>query len=100
MIRRIPRLNTSVRIAFVMCAVASLSLVGAELNAQAALTVPAGLPDWAFNIPDKIQPSRRAAGRHRSARPAARRSTTPPGLPGTRIRRTGFPTNIPLRRDR
>jgi len=28
-----------------------------EVNAQAELTVPAGLPDWTFNIPDKIQPS-------------------------------------------
>jgi cytochrome c553 len=28
-----------------------------EVNAQAELKVPAGLPDWAFNIPDKIQPS-------------------------------------------
>ena len=24
---------------------------------SSALTVPAGLPDWAFNIPDKIQPT-------------------------------------------
>jgi cytochrome c553 len=28
-----------------------------ELSAQEALTVPAGLPDWTFNIPDKEQPS-------------------------------------------
>jgi cytochrome c553 len=28
-----------------------------DVNAQAELTVPAGLPDWAFNIPDKVQPS-------------------------------------------
>src|SRR4249919_438887 len=40
-----------------MCAFAPLSLLVRELNAQAALTVPAGLPDWAFNIPDKIQPT-------------------------------------------
>ena len=39
-----------------MCALAPL-LIARELNAQAALTVPAGLPDWAFNIPDKIQPT-------------------------------------------
>jgi cytochrome c553 len=26
-------------------------------RAQAPLTVPAGLPDWAFNIPDKLQPA-------------------------------------------
>jgi cytochrome c553 len=48
--------STSVRIAVLVCALAPL-LVARELNAQAALTVPAGLPDWAFNIPDKIQPS-------------------------------------------
>src|SRR5882762_4996228 len=57
MIRRIPRANTFFRIAVVVCAFARLSLVVRELNAQAALTVPAGLPDWAFNIPDKIQPA-------------------------------------------
>jgi cytochrome c553 len=28
-----------------------------EASAQATLTVPEGLPDWAFNIPDKVQPS-------------------------------------------
>jgi cytochrome c553 len=28
-----------------------------ELKAQEPLKVPPGLPDWAFNIPDKIQPS-------------------------------------------
>ena len=57
MIRRIPRANTFVRIAVLVCAFAPLSLIVRELNAQAALTVPAGLPDWAFNIPDKIQPT-------------------------------------------
>ena len=57
MIRRIPRANTFVCIAVLVCAFASLSLIVRELNAQAALTVPAGLPDWAFNIPDKIQPT-------------------------------------------
>src|SRR5882672_4440159 len=40
-----------VRIAVLVCALAPLSLAVRELNAQAALTVPAGLPDWAFNIP-------------------------------------------------
>jgi cytochrome c553 len=34
---------------------ATFFTAGAML-AQAPLTVPAGLPDWAFNIPDKIQP--------------------------------------------
>ena len=28
-----------------------------DVNAQAELTVPAGLPDWAFNVPDKVQPT-------------------------------------------
>ena len=56
MIRRIRRTNTSVRIAVLVCALAPLLGAG-ELHAQAALTVPAGLPDWAFNIPDKVQPS-------------------------------------------
>ena len=56
MIRRILRSNTSVRIAVLGCALAPL-LMMRELDAQEALTVPAGLPDWAFNIPDKIQPS-------------------------------------------
>jgi len=39
-----------------VCALAPLLIVR-QLTAQAALTVPAGLPDWAFNIPDKIQPT-------------------------------------------
>ena len=56
MIRRILRTSISVRIAVLVCALAPL-LIARELNAQAALTVPAGLPDWAFNIPDKVQPS-------------------------------------------
>src|SRR6202165_4754988 len=28
-----------------------------SLYAQASITVPAGLPDWAFNVPDKVQPA-------------------------------------------
>ena len=52
MIRRI--LQTSITV--LVCGLAPL-LIARELNAQAALTVPAGLPDWAFNIPDKIQPA-------------------------------------------
>jgi len=39
-----------------VCGLAPLLIVR-QLTAQAALTVPAGLPDWAFNIPDKIQPT-------------------------------------------
>jgi cytochrome c553 len=53
-IRRILRTNASV--AVLVCALASLLMVR-ELNAQEALAVPPGLPDWAFNIPDKVQPS-------------------------------------------
>jgi cytochrome c553 len=53
---QIRRASTPLRIAVLLCALAPLLMVR-ELNAQAALTVPAGLPDWAFNIPDKIQPS-------------------------------------------
>jgi cytochrome c553 len=56
-IRRIPRAQRFVPIAVLVCAVAPASLVVRELNAQAVLTVPAGLPDWTFNIPDKIQPT-------------------------------------------
>ena len=56
MIRRILRANTSVRTAVLVCALAPLLGVQ-ELKAQAELTVPEGLPAWAFNIPDKVQPS-------------------------------------------
>jgi cytochrome c553 len=31
--------------------------MGREVRAQEPLTVPPGLPDWTFNIPDKVQPS-------------------------------------------
>jgi cytochrome c553 len=56
MIRRSLRTDTSGRIAALVCALAPLLMAG-EINAQEPLTVPAGLPDWAFNIPDKIQPT-------------------------------------------
>jgi cytochrome c553 len=46
----------SVCIAALVCVLAS-SFAGRKLNAQEALKVPAGLPDWTFNIPDKVQPS-------------------------------------------
>jgi len=55
-IPRVVRTNTSIRIAVVVCALAPL-LVAQKLNAQEALKVPEGLPDWAFNIPDKVQPT-------------------------------------------
>ena len=57
MTRRIPRANTFVGITVLVYTVAPLFLIVRELTAQTALTVPAGLPDWAFNIPDKIQPT-------------------------------------------
>ncbi len=52
----IRRTRRSVRISVLVCVLAAL-MVAARLSAQAALAVPAGLPDWAFNIPDKIQPT-------------------------------------------
>jgi cytochrome c553 len=59
------RTATSVRTAVLATALAALvipALTCGRLSAQeaapsAALTVPAGLPDWAFNIPDKVQPA-------------------------------------------
>src|SRR5262245_29766892 len=56
MIHRTLRTNPAVRIAVLACALAPL-LMAREPNAQEALTVPEGLPNWAFNIPDKIQPT-------------------------------------------
>ena len=56
MIRRIRRTKTSVSIAVLAGALAPL-LIAQQLHAQAALAVPAGLPDWTFNIPDKVQPT-------------------------------------------
>ena len=98
MIHRVPRAHMFVRIAVLVCAFAPLSFIVRELNAQAAYRPP-GLPDWAFNVPDKIQPTAvRPAGIVR-APPAARKSTMPPRSPGMRLRRTGSPTNTPRRRD-
>src|SRR5689334_8747715 len=50
----IRRSNTSVCIAAIVCALASLVTAA---SAQEPLTRPEGLPEWAFNIPDKEQPS-------------------------------------------
>jgi len=50
----IRRTMTSVRIAVLACA---LLLMVSNLNAQEELKVPEGLPDWTFNIPDKVQPT-------------------------------------------
>ncbi len=60
--REILRTKTTVCIAALVCGLAPL-LIAQQINAQAALAVPAGLPDWAFNIPDKEPAKRRAAGR-------------------------------------
>jgi len=46
----------TVRFAVLACALAPF-LLGQEVNAQEALTRPEGLPEWAFNIPDKEQPT-------------------------------------------
>jgi cytochrome c553 len=56
-IRRIPGTHVFVRIAVLVSAIGALFPIVQKLDAQAPLTVPAGLPDWAFNIPDKIQPA-------------------------------------------
>ncbi len=37
---------------------AALLASAAVPQAQTPLTIPNGLPDWAFNIPDKVQPPR------------------------------------------
>jgi cytochrome c553 len=55
-IRRILRNDTSVRVAVLVTALAPLLMMG-ELAAQQELKVPDGLPDWAFNIPDRVQPT-------------------------------------------
>jgi cytochrome c553 len=47
--------RTNIRVAMLIGVLAG-SFGAANLRAQAPLTVPPGLPDWAFNIPDKIQP--------------------------------------------
>jgi cytochrome c553 len=45
------------RIALIAAVVLSPVVLVVRLEAQTPLAVPAGLPDWAFNIPDKIQPT-------------------------------------------
>jgi len=46
-------LRTTVSV--LVCGIAPLLILD-KLDAQQALTIPAGLPDWTFNIPDKVQP--------------------------------------------
>jgi cytochrome c553 len=48
--------KTALRLA-ALAAVAPLLVLAQQLRAQTELTVPAGLPEWTFNIPDKVQPS-------------------------------------------
>ena len=38
--------------------IAALLASAAVPQAQTPLTIPNGLPEWAFNIPDKVQPPR------------------------------------------
>jgi cytochrome c553 len=60
-IRRVVRTARPVRIAiiasFVLVFAAAVIAAAGRPGAQQALTVPAGLPEWAFNIPDKVQPA-------------------------------------------
>jgi cytochrome c553 len=55
-IHRILRTAASIGIAVLACALAPLHS-GSGIRAQEALKVPPGLPEWAFNIPDKVQPA-------------------------------------------
>ena len=45
---------------------ASILAVICSAQNPAPTTVPNGLPDWAFNIPDKVQPPSRGAQGHGS----------------------------------
>lgn len=56
MIRHTAWTAPPVRIAVFASAVAAV-VAASQTGAQEALTVPPGLPDWAFNIPDKVQPA-------------------------------------------
>ena len=69
------------------CILLSVSLVTAAVWAQtpAPLTIPEGLPEWTFNIPDKVQPPEpkvpatvRAAGASREYEASAIAGTTNP----------------------
>jgi cytochrome c553 len=55
-IRQSLRASTFLRAAILACGFAPL-LMAHQASAQQELKVPAGLPDWAFNIPDKVQPT-------------------------------------------
>ena len=62
MIERVLAAKSTVGIAVLVGAFAPF-LMGQKLAAQEA-EVPPGLPDWAFNIPDKVQPTSWKPGRH------------------------------------
>src|SRR5262245_36596797 len=53
----VARAHTFVRVLAFACAILPLASFVRSLDAQTVLTVPAGLPDWAFNIPDSVQPT-------------------------------------------
>lgn len=56
MSRRNFRTSALLGVAVAACAFAPVLMVR-DADAQAALSVPAGLPDWTFNIPGKDQPT-------------------------------------------
>jgi cytochrome c553 len=56
-IRQTMKNRSPVHTAAFLCASLAPLLIGYAANAQEVLRVPDGLPDWAFNIPDKVQPS-------------------------------------------
>lgn len=55
MVRRIVTPSRGLRVAAFAAGLAALAAAGAAC-AQEALTVPPGLPDWTFNVPDREQP--------------------------------------------
>lgn len=57
MIRQTMKNRSLIHTAALLCASLAPLLIGYAANAQEVLRVPDGLPDWAFNIPDKVQPS-------------------------------------------
>jgi hypothetical protein len=85
-------------ICVLVCVLAPL-LIERPLTAQAALTVPAGLPDWAFNIPDKVQPTAvRPEGIVRA--PGSAKEYDAAAIAGNANPPDWFPDEHPPRRDR
>jgi hypothetical protein len=80
-----------------LCA-ALLLAVAVDLYPQVPITVPAGLPDWAFNIPDKVQPaSVRPEGVVRAQ--GSRKEYDASKIAGNSNPQTGFPKSTGLRRN-